>query len=57
MIDEDYLDIRTITIGISLLDCIDPDIRVSCQKVEEKICRIAKDLSLIHISEPTRPST
>ncbi|WP_304818539.1 PFL family protein [Dubosiella newyorkensis] len=44
MIDEDYLDIRTITIGISLLDCIDPDIRVSCQKVEEKICRIAKDL-------------
>lgn len=44
MIDEDYLDIRTITMGISLLDCIDPDIQVSCQKVEEKICRLAKDL-------------
>lgn len=44
MIDEDYLDIRTITIGISLLDCIDPDIHKACQKVEEKICRIAKDL-------------
>ena len=37
MIDEEYLDIRTITMGISLLDCMDPDIHVSCQKVEEKI--------------------
>lgn len=44
MIDEEYLDIRTITIGISLLDCIDPDIQIACQKVEEKICRVAKDL-------------
>lgn len=44
MIDEEYLDIRTITMGISLLDCIDPDIHRSCQKVEEKICRLAKDL-------------
>ena len=37
MIDEEYLDIRTITMGISLLDCMDPDIHVSSQKVEEKI--------------------
>lgn len=44
MIDEECLDIRTITMGISLLDCIDPDIHVSCKKVEEKICRLAKDL-------------
>ncbi|MBP3853725.1 MAG: PFL family protein [Erysipelotrichaceae bacterium] len=44
MIDEDYLDIRTITMGISLLDCMDPDIDRSCRKVEEKICRLAKDL-------------
>ena len=44
MIDEEYLDIRTITMGISLLDCMDPDIHVSCQKVEEKICHLAKDL-------------
>lgn len=44
MIDEEYLDIRTVTIGISLLDCIDPDIHKACRKVEEKICRIAKDL-------------
>ena len=29
MIDEEYLDIRTITMGISLLDCMDPDIQVS----------------------------
>lgn len=44
MIDEEYLDIRTITMGISLLDCIDPDIKKSCEKVENKICTLAKDL-------------
>ncbi|MCF0259288.1 MAG: PFL family protein [Erysipelotrichaceae bacterium] len=44
MIDEECLDIRTITMGISLLDCCDPDIHESCRKVEEKICRLAKDL-------------
>lgn len=44
MIDEEYLDIRTITMGISLLDCMDPDIHASCRKVEEKICRLAKNL-------------
>ncbi|WP_276934705.1 PFL family protein [Faecalibaculum rodentium] len=44
MIDEECLDIRTITMGISLLDCIDPDIDTSCRKCEEKICRLAKDL-------------
>jgi uncharacterized protein (UPF0210 family) len=49
MIDEECLDIRTITMGISLLDCMDPDIHVSCQKVEEKICRLAKDL--VHVGD------
>lgn len=44
MIDEEYLDIRTITMGISLLDCIDLDIKKSCEKVENKICTLAKDL-------------
>ncbi len=44
MIDEECLDIRTITMGISLLDCADADIHVSCAKIEEKICRLAKDL-------------
>lgn len=44
MIDEECLDIRTITMGISLLDCCDPDIHVSCRKIEDKICRLAKDL-------------
>lgn len=44
MIDEECLDIRTITLGISLLDCADPDIRKSCEKIEEKLTRLAKDL-------------
>ena len=44
MIQDENLDIRTITMGISLLDCADKDIDKSCEKVYEKICRCAKDL-------------
>lgn len=44
MIQDENLDIRTITMGISLLDCADTDIDKSCEKVYEKICEKAKDL-------------
>ncbi|NLC97364.1 MAG: PFL family protein [Erysipelotrichaceae bacterium] len=44
MIEEQSLDIRTITMGISLLDCADSDIDKSCEKIYEKITRYAKDL-------------
>ena len=44
MIDNENLDVRTITMGISLLDCIDEDIDKACAKVYDKICRYAKDL-------------
>ncbi len=44
MIDEEHLDIRTVTMGISLLDCIDPDIDLACNKVYEKITRCAGKL-------------
>ena len=44
MIDEDCLDVRTITMVISLLDCADSDIDRSCEKVYNKITRLAKDL-------------
>ena len=44
MIQEENLDIRTITMGISLLDCCDSDIDKSCEKVYNKIYRNAKDL-------------
>lgn len=44
MIQEENLDIRTITMGISLLDCCDSDIDRSCQKVYDKIVRYAGDL-------------
>lgn len=36
MIQEENLDIRTITMGISLLDCIDSDIDKACDKIYEK---------------------
>ena len=44
MIQEENLDIRTITMGISLLDCADSDIDRSCEKVYKKIYDKAKDL-------------
>ena len=44
MIQDECLDIRTITMGISLLDCIDPDIDRACEKVYEKITTRAKHL-------------
>lgn len=44
MIQEDNLDIRTITMGISLRDCADSDIEASCRKVYDKIYYRAKDL-------------
>ena len=44
MIRQENLDIRTITMGISLLDCADSDIDVSCEKVYNKIVRCAGKL-------------
>jgi len=44
MIQDECLDIRTITMGISLLDCADSDIDKSCQKVYDKILRRAEKL-------------
>ncbi len=44
MIQEENLDVRTITMGISLIDCMDTDIDKSCEKVYNKIYRCAKDL-------------
>lgn len=44
MIKEDNLDIRTITMGISLVDCADGDIDRSCEKIYNKIYKSAKDL-------------
>ena len=44
MIDHENLDIRTVTMGISLLSCADADIARSCAKIYEKICRLAEKL-------------
>ena len=43
MIREECLDIRTITMGISLLDCTDPDIKTCARKIYDKITRKAED--------------
>ena len=44
MIEQQHLDIRTITMGISLLDCCDPDLIACCEKIYNKITRLAKNL-------------
>ncbi len=44
MIEDENLDIRTITMGISLLDCADSDIDHSCEKIYNKILRLAGNL-------------
>ena len=44
MIDKQHLDIRTITMGISLLDCCDPDPKAACRKIYDKITRSAQNL-------------
>lgn len=44
MIDDENLDIRTITMGISLFDCCDPDIDAACSKIYDKIAKKAEHL-------------
>ena len=44
MIEHENLDVRTITLGISLLDCIDSDLAELNRKIYEKITMLAKDL-------------
>ncbi|MGN0346744.1 MAG: PFL family protein [Lachnospiraceae bacterium] len=44
MIEKENLDVRTITLGISLLDCIDSDLEKVCNNIYQKITTVAKDL-------------
>ena len=52
MFTQDNLDVRTVTMGISLLDCIDPDPRKACEKIYNKITTRAARLvpAVEHIS-------
>ena len=44
MITAENLDVRTVTMGISLLDCIDPDPKRACEKIYNKITTTAARL-------------
>ena len=44
MIEKENLDVRTITMGISLLDCISSDLPTLKKNIYEKIYSLAKDL-------------
>ncbi len=44
MIEQENLDVRTITLGINLLDCADKDLQETCRKIYEKITTLARNL-------------
>lgn len=44
MVEQENLDVRTITMGISLLDCADSDLRICCDNIYRRITTLAKDL-------------
>ena len=44
MIDKRHLDIRTITMGINLLDCMDNDVDACARNIYDKICKRAEHL-------------
>ena len=44
MIDQQHLDVRTITMGVNLLDCCDPDPHAACRKIYDKITTSAEKL-------------
>lgn len=44
MIEQENLDVRTITMGISLLDCADKDLNTTCDKIYHKITTLAQNL-------------
>ena len=44
MIDVQHLDVRTITLGLSLRDCVDPDPKAAQRKIYEKVTRLAERL-------------
>ncbi len=44
MFQEQHLDVRTVTMGISLLDCVSPSSSIACSKIYEKITRYANNL-------------
>lgn len=44
MFDQQHLDVRTITMGINLMDCISDDPELACEKIYKKITTKAKDL-------------
>ena len=44
MIEKENLDVRTITMGINLLDCADHELKVTCNKIYDKITTLARNL-------------
>lgn len=47
MIEKDKLDVRTITLGISLLDCVGSDVRSTCTNIYNKITKLAGNLTKV----------
>ena len=44
MFEEHHLDIRTVTLGVNLLDCASPSVQETCERVVRKLLRVGRDL-------------
>lgn len=44
MLRSEHLDVRTVTLGVTLFDCADADLHAFCEKVRQKIVRLAQNL-------------
>ncbi|HYH04604.1 MAG TPA: DUF711 family protein, partial [Bacillota bacterium] len=54
MVENYHFDIRTVTMGINILDCADPDIKAASRKASAKILRLAdKLLETVNLMENT----
>ena len=49
MIEQENFDVRTITMGINLLDCASTDVEELCQNIHNKITRLAKNLVIYYM--------
>ena len=57
MLTDENLDVRTVTMGISLLDCIDPDGEKACEKIYNKITRLRRAAWCPPVDSHQQPST
>ena len=57
MVKVERLDIRTVTVGINLLDCVSDDVDTLCTRIYDKVTRVAADLTATSRAIGWEPAT